>query len=252
MPSLPSALSRNGALYRRWDAAPRPAELADLDVYRRGLAIHRELWLGGYTMLGSRRGRMLHRLASQVAREGVTGAIVDCGVWNGGSTILMAVAAPDCDIWAFDSFSGLPTPSEVDGPKSFQFAGDCVGSEAQLREGIERYADPQRLHVRAGWFEDTIAAAAEEIGQVALLHCDGDWYDSVRLTLGVFYPLLSPGGFVVIDDYGTWPGAKLATDEYRRAVGDRRRVRRIDHTGRYWRKGKHSPTRTPRSLSSRA
>jgi O-methyltransferase len=149
---------------------------------------------------------------------------------------MMAVAAPDRDVWAFDSFSGLPEPAEVDGRRSFEFAGACVGSEEKLREGIRRYADPDRLQVRAGWFEDTLADAAREIDAVAVLHCDGDWYDSVRLTLEVFYPLVSPGGFVVIDDYGTWPGAKRATDEYRRAVGDRGRLRRIDHTGRYWRK----------------
>jgi O-methyltransferase len=187
-------------------------------------------------MLGSRRGRALHRFATEVVRDNVPGAIVDCGVWNGGSTVLMAVGAPERDVWAFDSFAGLPVPTEVDGRKSFQFAGDCGGSEVRLREGIERYADPRRLHVRAGWFQDTIAVAAAEIEQVSILHCDGDWYDSVRLTLEVFYPLVPPGGFVVIDDYGTWPGAKLATDEYRAAVGDRQRLRRIDHTARYWRK----------------
>jgi O-methyltransferase len=235
--SLPLALTRNGTPYRHWDAAPRLAELSDLDTYRRGRDAHRELYLGGFTMLGSRRGRTLHRLARQVERDGTPGAIVDCGVWNGGSTILMALGAPARELWAFDSFEGLPVPSDVDGEKSFQYAGDCVGSEARLREGMERYSNGTRLHVRKGWFEDTLADAADEIGSVALLHCDGDWYDSVRLTLQVFYPLASPGAYIVIDDYGTWPGAKRATDEYRREVGDDGRLRKIDHTGRYWRKG---------------
>jgi O-methyltransferase len=187
-------------------------------------------------MLGSRRGRTLHRLAVSVERERVPGALVDCGVWNGGSTILMALGAEQRDLWAFDSFSGLPTPSEADGEDSFQYAGDCVGSEARLREGVARYADAQRLHVRAGWFEQTFPESAADVGAIAVLHCDGDWYESVRLTLETFYPLVSAGGYVVIDDYGTWPGAKRATDEYRRAVGDHVRLRRIDHTGRYWRK----------------
>lgn len=236
MPSLPIALSRNGAFYRRWDAAPRPAELADLQTYRRGRDVHRELYIGGYTMLGSRRGRTLHRLAARVEREGVPGALVDCGVWNGGSTILMGLGSTGRQLWAFDSFAGLPSPSEVDGELSFGYVGDCVGSEARLREGMAQYSDERRLNVRAGWFEDTLRAAATEVGPVAVLHCDGDWYESVRLTLEVFYPLVSAGGYVVIDDYGTWPGAKRATDEYRRSVGDRARLRKIDHTGRYWRK----------------
>ncbi len=236
MASLPTVLSRNGPIYRRWDGAPRPAELGDLDTYRRGRDLHRLLYAQGYTMLGSRRGRTLHRLAGQVIHDGVPGAFVDCGVWNGGSTILMALGGAGRDLWAFDSFEGLPTPSEVDGEKSFQYAGDCVGSEARLREGIDRYAAGAGLHVRAGWFQDTLMDAASEVGPVAILHCDGDWYESVRLTLEAFYPLVSSGGYIVIDDYGTWPGAKRATDDYRRAAGDRSRLRRIDHTGRYWRK----------------
>ena len=115
-----------------------------------------ELYANGFTMLGSRRGRTLHRLARAVEREGIPGAFVDCGGWNGGSTILMALGAPDRDLWAFDSFAGLPEPSEVDGRRSFQYAGDCVGSEERLRECMERYANGTRLHVRKGWFEDTL------------------------------------------------------------------------------------------------
>ena len=188
-------------------------------------------------MLGPRRGRMLHRLAEEVDRAGVPGALVDCGVWNGGSTILLSAAAPRREVWAFDSFAGLPEPRELDGRESQSLGGELVGSEQKLREGVERFAHPERLHVRAGWFEETLEEAAGEIGAVAVLHCDGDWYDSVLLTLEVMYPLVSTGGFVVIDDYGTFPGAGRATDEYRLRAGEAAPLRRIDHTGRYWRKG---------------
>jgi O-methyltransferase len=188
-------------------------------------------------MLGPRRGRMLHGLAEEVDRTGVPGALVDCGAWNGGSTILMSTAAPNRDVWAFDSFAGLPEPRELDGRESADLGGELVASEHKLRDGFERFADPARLHVSAGWFEETLEDAAGEIGRVAVLHCDGDWYDSVLLTLEVMYPLVSPGGFVVIDDYGTFPGAQRATDEYRLRAGERAPLRRIDQTGRYWRKG---------------
>ena len=57
------------------------------------------------------------------------------------------------------------------------------------------------------------------------------------LTLKVMYPLVSPGGFVVIDDYGTFPGARRATEEYLLRVGETASLRRIDRSGRYWRKG---------------
>jgi hypothetical protein len=219
------------------DRLPRPSELRDLDTYRRARKLHRELFKGGWTMLGPRRGRMLHRLAGEVDRVGLPGALVDCGVWNGGSTILMASGAPHREVWAFDSFAGLPEPKQLDGRESEGLAGELVGSEHKLREGFERFANPARLHVRAGWFDDTLSPAAHEIGAVAILHCDGDWFESVLLTLEVMYPLVSPGGFVVIDDYGTFPGARRATEEYLLRVGETASLRRIDRSGRYWRKG---------------
>jgi O-methyltransferase len=67
-----------------------------------------------------------------------------------------------------------------------------------------------------------------------VLHADGDFYDSVRLTLETFYPKVVSGGYVVIDDYGGFVGARRATDEFRRehAVGEP--LGRIDYTGVYW------------------
>jgi O-methyltransferase len=220
-----------------WDKLPDRGELRDLKAYRSRGRLYQELYEGGWTMLGPRRGRMLHRLAEEVDRVGVPGALVDCGVWNGGSTILLSAGAPEREVWAFDSFAGLPEPRELDGPESERLGGELVGSEQKLREGFELFAHPARLHVRAGWFEETLEEAAVDIGSVAVLHCDGDWFDSVLLTLEVMYPLVSPGGFVVIDDYGTFTGARRATDEYRLRADEAAPLRRIDHTGRYWRKG---------------
>jgi O-methyltransferase len=233
---LPISPGRQARLDRALDELPRPGELSDLRTFRAGRDLRGRLWDEGYTMLSSRRGRALYRLARHVVDDEIDGALVDCGVWNGGSSIILGVAAPKRRVWAFDSFEGLPEPGPEDGARSAGLAGDCRGAEEKLRAGFEAMADPARLEVRKGWFEDTLRPAAEEVGPVALLHCDGDWYESVRLTLDVFLPLVVPGGFVLIDDYGTWPGARRATDEARAAAGERAPLKRVDHTGRYWRK----------------
>jgi hypothetical protein len=225
-----------------WERLPRRADLADPRTYVRGAKLHRELFHQGYTMVYPLRGRTLFRLARQAEREGVPGAIVDCGTWNGGSTALMAAGAPTRRVWAFDSFEGLPAPSQRDVDRELSleeanlYVGECHGSEASLREAVGRFVSPEQLEVRAGWFQDTLPPHSGEIGPIALLHCDGDWYDSVMLTLETLYPHVSPGGWIVIDDYGAVPGAGKATRDFRRRVGDAAPLVQIDQTGRYWRK----------------
>jgi O-methyltransferase len=225
-----------------WERLPRRADLLHPRAYFRGARLHRELFHHGYTMVYPLRGRTLYRLARQADREAVPGAIVDCGTWNGGSTALMAAGAPSRQVWAFDSFEGLPAPSERDVGRTLTteeadfYVGECHGSEAMLRSAVGRFVPPDRLHVRPGWFDDTLPTSAGEIGPIALLHCDGDWYDSVMLTLEALYPRVSPGGWIVIDDYGAVPGAGKATRDFRARVGDTSPLVKIDQTGRYWRK----------------
>ena len=231
VPALTNRLTAPGGW---WDVAPHPGE-----GYRDwvdGARLHWRLLQGGYSMGSSRRGRTLMRLAREAERRGIPGALVDCGVWNGGSTAMLAAGGPTRPVYAFDSFEGLPEPSEQDGPESAGQGGWCHGSEALVREAIARFVPGADLRIRAGWFTDTFPAASEEIDRVAVLHCDGDWYESVLLTLETFYPKVAPGGYVVIDDYGHWIGARRATDEYRDRVGDHTPLRRIDYTGRWWRK----------------
>jgi O-methyltransferase len=166
-------------------------------------------------MLSSRRGRVLLAAARQVERSGVPGAIVDCGVWNGGSSVLLSRGAPSRQVWAFDSFEGLPRPTLWDGSDSAGWEGAYRGSEQTVAEGFRRYGHPERLRIVKGWFEDTFPGVVDEVGPIALLHVDADWYESVKLALNTFYPSLCPGGFVLIDDYTSWAGAKRATDEIR-------------------------------------
>lgn len=187
-------------------------------------------------MLSEPRGRMLHRLAIEVERRKVPGALVDCGVFNGGSTALLSAGAPTRQAWAFDSFEGLPEPGPNDPDVPANAAGGCRGSEERVREAFERYAHPDRLRVVKGWFDDTYPEAAPQIDAVAVINVDCDWYEPVTLTLETFYPKVSSGGYVVIDDYGHWEGSRRATDDFRARHGIGAPLTRIDYTGVYWRK----------------
>jgi hypothetical protein len=200
------------------------------------VGLWRQLSSGGYTMIGSRRARALRRMARVCDDERVPGDIVDCGCFNGGSSVMMSSGAPAREVWAFDSFEGLPEAGPRDPDRAGDLVGQLVASEQKVREAFTRFASPERLHVVKGWFKESFPEAAPTVAHVAILHADGDWYESVKLTLETFEPKVSPGGFVVIDDYGHWKGAKEAALEYRAERGITAPLVEVDYTAAFWRK----------------
>jgi hypothetical protein len=223
-------------LGRLYDQLPGWRELRSPAVYLRTTRLWRTLYREGFTMIPCRRGRSLHRLARTCERDGVPGALVDCGTFNGGSATMMSTGAPTREVWGFDSFEGLPPAGQRDPSRADEWEGELKASEAKVREAFARFAHPERLRVVKGWFQDTFPETVDQIDRIALLHADGDWYDSVRLTLETFYPKVSPGGFVVIDDYRDWEGAKTATDEFRADNGIDAPLVETDISAAYWRK----------------
>ncbi len=175
-----------------------------------------------YTMVSVGRLKKLFELGAELGRSGTEGAVVECGVWNGGSSAMVAAglaAAGDTGrrFWLFDSFEGMPEPTEADEAKVREnyFSGWCKG-------GVERVHEAHRLvghsldlgTIVPGWFDDTLAHHADAIGPIALLHVDADWYSSVMTVLDVLYPRVVPKGTVVIDDYGRWSGCRMAVHDY--------------------------------------
>ena len=190
---------------------PGPDDRAFLRVCRRVVPT--------YTMVSADRLRSLDRIAVDLARRGVPGAIVECGTWNGGAAALMAAASirggVDRDVWLFDSFEGLPAPTADDPPEvhAAYFQGWCSGNPDLARAILREVGvDDGRVHVVKGWFEDTLPVTP--VGPIALLHVDSDWYQSVRLSLDTFYDSVTPGGTIVFDDYRIWDGCRKAVDEF--------------------------------------
>jgi O-methyltransferase len=69
------------------------------------------------------------------------------------------------------------------------------------------------------------------------MRLDGDMYESTIQALEVLYPKLSPGGFVIVDDYGALESCRQAVEDFRTAGGIGEPLVRIDWTGVYWQKG---------------
>jgi O-methyltransferase len=157
----------------------------------------------------------LLRLALDIDTRGVPGAIVECGVLDGGTAALMAFGTSKSsrEVHLFDSWQGLPDTTEKDGDAAKAWAGDVVGSQARVRAVMRKLnIDPDRLTFHKGWFDQTFPKAG--IDKVALVHVDADFYASVRLSIETWFPKLSPGGYMQFDDYLVFLGCTRAVDEF--------------------------------------
>jgi O-methyltransferase len=183
-----------------------------------------------------------------VHANAIPGAIVECGVWRGGSMravarTLLDLGATDTDLYLFDTFEGMSEPTETDVMWSGEradalLAGHSKDSNFWARAPLDQvrevmYALPypkEKIHFVQGKVEDTIPGEAP--GQIALLRLDTDWYESTKHELEHLYPRLTPGGVLILDDYGFWQGAGRATDEYFQENGPAPILVRIDYEGR--------------------
>jgi hypothetical protein len=203
----------------------------------------------GHTQLSYERLMTLYEQVAYIERRRLPGALVECGVWRGGGSAMMALAnltegAERRVVHLFDSFEGMPAPSaELDGAEAQRLmdvataqgvACNAAAPEDALQLIVDRAGYPEAfVHVHKGWFQDTLPAAREGIGPIALLRIDGDWYDSTRVVFEQLYDLVAPGGVVVIDDYGHFEGCRRATDEFLARRAPHAYLHHIDYTGRY-------------------
>ena len=184
-----------------------------------------------YIMSGDARLRGLYSAVEHISRHGISGAVVECGTARGGSAALLALAlrhfSQTRQLWVFDTFEGIPDPDyQLAAPYTGSFRGDLE----EVTSLFERLQIRDHATFVKGLFQDTVAKS--ETGPIAVLHLDGDWYDSVKVCLDSLYDRVSPGGIVQIDDYGHWEGAKKAVDEFFGARRIRPSLQYLDYTGR--------------------
>jgi O-methyltransferase len=191
-----------------------------------------------YTMSSRLKLKNLKRLAELVNRNGVPGDFVECGTFKGGSAAVISTAlTPERRLWLFDSFEGLPDVKEIDGQESKEWVGKCRAAEDDVSEALAKVGTSSDQYlIRKGWFQETFKADLPK--QVALLHCDADWYDSVLLTLETFYDRIPSGGAVVLDDFGWWEGCREAFYDFCSRHREKPLLERVDCDQAYWIKGK--------------
>jgi hypothetical protein len=184
-----------------------------------------------------------------VIRNGVPGDLIETGVWRGGATIFMrgvlrAHGVNDRTVWVADSFEGLPEPDPVKFPKEARMHNSAVmvrrynrfavGFEEVRRNFAAFDLLDDNVRFLPGWFKDTLPTAPIET--LALMRLDGDYYESTMDSLTNLYDKLSPGGYVIIDDYGhdSWCCCRQAVDEFRGQRGIMDPMIRVDSKCYYW------------------
>ncbi len=186
-----------------------------------------------YTMTSMLRCYALYQAVKYVIQNDISGDFVECGVWRGGSAMLIAMTAKslgvtDRKIYLYDTFSGMSEPTAIDvsveneevkaserwSKEERSDRNDwCYANVTDVRNNLKQTDYPSdRFVLIEGKVEDTIPSQSPET--IPLLRLDTDWYESTRHELEHLYPRLLQYGVLIIDDYGSWAGAKKAVDEY--------------------------------------
>jgi O-methyltransferase len=204
-----------------------------------------------FTMTSIERLYSLYKSVEYLCAAGIPGDLAECGVWRGGSCMLMSLALlrqgdTTRRIFMFDTFDGHPRP---DAEKDIDIWGNRAVDEWQRREangkigewGFASIAETRANLMSTGYPEDRLVfvegmvertVPEDRSERLALLRLDTDWYHSAQAALHHLYPKLVPGGVLIIDDYGHYKGQRQAVDAYFREIGCTPLLHRIDYSCR--------------------
>jgi hypothetical protein len=204
-----------------------------------------------YTMTSIERLYALYTSVNYILYNKIPGSFVECGVWRGGSSMLIAKMLynrniTDRKLYLFDTFEGMSSPSKND--------KDFLGTEASLllkknilnkknsvwcladltdvqtNMRLTNFPDEKIIYIK-GKVENTIPTTLLN-EHISLLRLDTDWYESTKHELIHLFPKLENNGVLIIDDYGHWEGCRKAVDEYIRDNKINILLNRIDYTAR--------------------
>jgi hypothetical protein len=155
----------------------------------------------------------------------IDGTIVECGVFKGASFSRFAMFRKILNLEkkrlvGFDTFNRFPeTDFEKDkGLRSrfIEFAGELSISTSQLMEVLQNKECAENVELVDGDITKTVPNFAQRNAdiKISLLNLDVDIYEPTVTILEHLFPLITPGGILILDDYNSFPGETLAVDNY--------------------------------------
>ena len=182
-----------------------------------------------FTYLGKDKLHNIEDVTKKILKYNIQGSFIECGVAGGGSALVISnILRGKRKLFLYDVFGLIPPPGvnasgfekkrfeEIMKGESKGIKGDMYyGYQQDLKSLIVSRFKKMRLETKdivfnVGLFQETLFPKSK----IALAHIDCDWYDSTKVCLERVSPFLSEGGFFIIDDYNTYEGCKVATDEF--------------------------------------
>ncbi|MBB6692217.1 class I SAM-dependent methyltransferase [Cohnella xylanilytica] len=173
----------------------------------------------------------LYKSVEYIVKNNLPGDFVECGVWHGGSAMIMALSLIEFGdtsrrIYLYDTYDEMPDPTEKDvswnGTSLFRDDWNELG-EVDFKKNYSTEDNVLQQLYSTGYPRDkiiTVKGKVEETipqtvpGNIALLRLDTDWYVPTYHQFVHLYPLLVQKGVLIVDDYGVLRGAREATDQY--------------------------------------
>ncbi len=148
----------------------------------------------------------------RLTREKVPGAFVELGVYKGESAAVIHLMDPGRRFHLFDTFTGFPAGDlEGETGEAASYTPDHF-ADTSMNQVLKKINGNHNIIMYPGQFPQSAHKFSE---QVALVNMDADLYKPTRSGLDFFYPLLSPGGVIIVHDYNyRWPGVIQAVDEF--------------------------------------
>ncbi|WP_440652121.1 TylF/MycF/NovP-related O-methyltransferase [Candidatus Pelagibacter sp. HIMB1542] len=205
-----------------------------------------------YSMNGSLRIWTLIIALKKISENNIEGDFVETGVWKGGNLILMRkymqkYCLIDRNIFGYDTFEGMPEPTKNDKDfkninatkyfsdktnlENFKSFNSKISLDEVKNNFVRITGDSNNLKLIKGKTQETLKNENNLPNKIAILRLNTCFYESTKFELQILYDKLQKGGYLIIDDYGYWKGAKLAVDEFFK--NKKKYFHFVDHTCRF-------------------
>tara|TARA_B100000925_G_C21961930_1_gene453783 strand:- start:291 stop:998 length:708 start_codon:yes stop_codon:yes gene_type:complete len=183
-----------------------------------------------YSMTTRLRMWSLINSINYVSNKNIKGDFVECGIWKGGNIMIFNILNKkkklNKKIYGYDTFEGMPLPSQFDYKYDGRSALDLFKKRTNSKDGwakstfdevknnLLRECSMDNTHLVKGLVENTLLVKKNLPKKISILRLDTDFYESTKIELEILFPLLEKNGVLIIDDYGHYKGARKAVDEY--------------------------------------